>query len=79
MDPALAEVLNSFTTAFAVIAVFAALFVAVVDTTDPRKSEVPPSVPYLSVLGIIVFLFGRVIRYVFAGLLKRRRCASPVI
>ena len=67
MDPALAEVLNSFTTAFAVIAVFAALFVAVVDTTDPRKSEVPPSVLYLSVLGIIVFLFGRVIRYVFAG------------
>ena len=67
MDPALAEVLNSFTTAIAMIAVFAALFAAVVDTVDARKSEVRPSVPYLAALGIVVFLFGRGIRYVFAG------------
>lgn len=67
MDPAFAEVVNSLTTALAAIAVFAAFFAAVVDASDPHKAEVPPAVPYLAALGIFLFLFGRVIRYVFAG------------
>jgi hypothetical protein len=65
MDPAFAEVVNSLTTALAAIAV--AFFAAVVDASDPHTAEVPPAVPYLAALGIFLFLFGRVIRYVFAG------------
>jgi hypothetical protein len=67
MDPALAEVVSSIATALAATAVFAALFAAVVDTSDPHKAEVPPAVPYLAALGIIIFLAGRVLRYHFAG------------
>jgi len=67
MDPALAEVLNAFASALAAIAVFGALFAAVVDTSDPHKAEVLPGVPYLAAVGIIVFLAGRALRYLVAG------------
>jgi hypothetical protein len=67
MDPAFAKVLASFASALAAIAVFGALFAAVVDTSDPRKAEVPPGVPYLAALGIIIFLAGRALRYLAAG------------
>jgi hypothetical protein len=67
MDPAFAEVLSSFASALAAIAVFGALFAAIVDTSDPHKAEVPPVVPYLAALGIVIFLAGRAVRYLVAG------------
>jgi hypothetical protein len=41
--PALAEVLNAFASALAAIAVFGALFAAVVDTSDPQSHIWPLS------------------------------------
>jgi len=67
MDHALAEVLSSFASALAATAVFAALFAAVVETSDPKKAEISPAVPYLAALGIIIFLAGRALRYFVAG------------
>ena len=60
MDPALAEVLNWCATALAVIAVIGALSVAVVDASDPHKGKISPMV-----LGIILSLFGRVLRFLY--------------
>jgi ABC-type uncharacterized transport system permease subunit len=67
MDPALAEVLGSFAYALAAMAVFAALLTAIVNASVSRKAEISPVVPYLAALGITLFIFGRLIEYVFAG------------
>lgn len=65
MDPRFVDVLSSCATALAVIVVLGALFVAVVDASDSHRTEVPASVVYLAALGIILFLLGHDLRYVF--------------
>jgi uncharacterized membrane protein len=65
MDPAFIDMLSSCATALAVVVVLGALFVAVLDASDSHKAEVPSSVVYLAALGIILFLLGHDLRYLF--------------
>jgi di/tricarboxylate transporter len=65
MDPQSAKFFDSLATAFAVIAVFVALATAVIETGKDRG--VPVTVSFLAGGGIIMFVFGRVLRYHFAG------------
>jgi hypothetical protein len=67
MDRTLAEVLSWCATALAVIAVMGALSVAVVDASDPHKGKISAAVVNLAVLGIILSLFGRLLRYLHVG------------
>ena len=67
MDRTLAEVLSWCATALAVIAVMSALSVAVVDASDPHKGKISAAVVNLAVLGIILSLFGRLLRYLHVG------------
>jgi hypothetical protein len=38
-----------------------------VDASDPHKGKISPAVVDLAVLGIILSLFGRVLRFLYAG------------
>ena len=67
MDRALAEVRSWCATALAVIALMGALSVAVVDASDPHKGKISPAVVNLAVPGIILSLFGRVLRFLYVG------------
>jgi len=67
MEPASAELLDSLANALAAIAVFGALFAAVIGSSDPKIAEVPPGAVRLVLVGVIIFLGGRAIRYHFAG------------
>jgi hypothetical protein len=67
MDRAFAEILSWGAFALAVIAVTGALSVAVVDESDPQKGKISPAVVNLAVLGIILFLFGRVLQFLYVG------------
>jgi hypothetical protein len=53
--------------ALAVIAVTGALSVAVVAASDPHKGKISAAVVNLAVLGIILSLFGRVLRFLYIG------------
>jgi hypothetical protein len=67
MEPELAELFDSFATILAAFAVFAALFAAIIGSCDPKVAEVPGAVPFLALFGIVVFIFGRAVRYHFLG------------
>ena len=67
MEPASAELLDGAATVFAVTAVFGALFAAVIGSSERKGAEVPPGAVRLALLGVIIFLGGRAIRYHFAG------------
>jgi hypothetical protein len=67
MDRALAEILSWGATALAVIAVTGALSFAVVDESDPNKGKISPAAVNLAVLGIILFFFGRVLRFLYVS------------
>jgi hypothetical protein len=67
MDRVLADVLGWCATAFAVVAVMGALSVAVVEASDPHKGKISPAVVNLAVFGIILSLFGRILRYLHIG------------
>ena len=67
MDRARAEVRSWCATALAVIALMGALSVAVVDASDPHKGKISPAVVNLAVPGIILSLFGRVLRFLYVG------------
>jgi len=59
----IAEVVNSVADILAVIAVFGGLLAAVIETNNPRVSA---AAPILAATGVIIFLVGNVLRYVFA-------------
>ena len=59
----LAETVNSVANLLAVTAVFGGLLAAVVETNNPRVSA---AAPILAAVGVIIFLVGNVLRYVFA-------------
>jgi len=67
MERELAELFDYFATLLAAFAVFAALFVAIIGSRDPKVAEVPGSVLFLALFGIVVFLVGRAVRYHFLG------------
>jgi hypothetical protein len=62
-----AEVLVWFADALAVIAVFGALAL-IIESGDHDKAGVPTAAPILAVVGVIIFLAGNILRYVFAAL-----------
>jgi hypothetical protein len=62
------EVASSFANALAIIAVFGALIALVVESGDHTKADVPTTAPILAALGVIIFLAGNILRYVFAAL-----------
>jgi hypothetical protein len=64
----LPEVFGWFANVLAVIAVFGALIVVIIESRDHNKAEVPLSAPILAAVGVIVFLVGNVFRYVLAVL-----------
>jgi len=45
------------------IVVVLALAPAIVGSCNPKVAEVPRAVPFLALFGIIVFIFGRAVRY----------------
>jgi hypothetical protein len=61
----IAEGVNSVANVLAVIAVFGGLFAGVVETNNPRMSA---AAPILAAAGVIIFLVGNVLRYVFASI-----------
>jgi hypothetical protein len=63
----LPEVLSWFANALAVIAVFGALIVVVLESRDRNKADVPTIAPILAAVGVIIFLVGNVLRYVLAA------------
>jgi len=67
MEPELAKLFDYFATALAAFAIFAAFFVAILGSSDPKVAEVPGTVPFLAFFGIAVFIFGRAVRYHFVG------------
>jgi hypothetical protein len=67
MDPASAEVVSSIATALAITAVFGALFAAVLEAGATGNVTVKTAVPYIAILGVVIFLAGRALRYHFAG------------
>jgi hypothetical protein len=62
------EVLSWFADALAVIAVFGALVALIIESGDHDKAGVPTAAPVLAVVGVIIFLAGNILRYVFAAL-----------
>jgi len=67
MEPASAELLDGAATVFAATAVFGVLFAAVIGSSERKGAQVPPGAVRLALLGVIIFLGGRAIRYHFAG------------
>jgi hypothetical protein len=63
----LPEVFGWFANALAVIAVFGALIIVVLESRDHNKADVPMTAPILAAVGVIVFLMGNVFRYVLAA------------
>jgi hypothetical protein len=67
-SPPFAEVLSWFADALAVIAVFGALVALIIESGDHDKVREPTAAPILAIVGVIIFLAGNVLRYVFAVL-----------
>ena len=63
----LAELFNLFATALAAFAIFAALYVAIIGSNDPKVAQVSWTAFFLTLFGIAVFIFGRAVRYHFVG------------
>ena len=61
-----AEVLGWFADALAVIAVFGALVALIIESGNHDKAGLPA--PILAVVGVIIFLAGNILRYVFVAL-----------
>jgi hypothetical protein len=61
------EVFGWFANILAVIAVFGALIVVILESRDHNKADVPLIAPALAAVGVIVFLMGNVFRYVLAA------------
>jgi hypothetical protein len=64
----LPEVFSWFANVLAVIAVFGALIIVVLESRDHNKANVPTIAPILAAIGVIIFLVGNVFRYVLAVL-----------
>jgi hypothetical protein len=65
MDPKSAEFFYSLAVGFAAFAGAAALFLALKEYS--KSATVSADTAYIAGLGIIIYLFGRVVRYHFAG------------
>jgi len=63
----LAELFNFAATALSAFAVFAALFLAIMGSNNPKVKKVPWAAMFLVFFGVAVFIFGRVVRYYFVG------------
>ena len=62
------EVISWFANALAVIAVFGALIIVILESRDHDKEGVPAIAPILAAVGVVIFLVGNVLRYVLAAL-----------
>jgi hypothetical protein len=62
----LPEVISWFGNALAVIVVFGALIIVVLESRDHDKAKVPTIAPILAAAGVIIFLVGNVLRYILA-------------
>jgi hypothetical protein len=67
MESELPELFDFSATALAAFAVFAGLFLAITQSSDPKVAEVPWASTFLAFFGIAVFIFGRAVRYQFLG------------
>jgi H+/Cl- antiporter ClcA len=63
-----AEVFGWFANALAVVAVFGALVALIIESGNHHKEGEPKAAPILAVVGVIIFLAGNILRYVFAAL-----------
>jgi hypothetical protein len=63
-----AEVIGWIADALAVIAVFGALIILIIESGEHDKAREPKAAPILAVVGVIIFLAGNILRYVFAAL-----------
>ena len=63
----LAELFNFAATALAAFAAFAALFLAIIGSINPKVGQVPWAAMFLVLFGAAVFIFGRAVRYYFVG------------
>jgi hypothetical protein len=63
-----AEILGWIADALAVIAVFGALVALIIESGDHDKASEPTAAPILAIVGVIIFLAGNILRYIFATL-----------
>jgi hypothetical protein len=63
----LAELFDFSATALAAFAGFAGLYLAILGSGDPKVAKVPSATLFLVLFGIAVFVFGRAVKYFFAG------------
>jgi hypothetical protein len=63
----LAALFNFFATSLAAFAAFAALFLAIMGSNNPKVGKVPGTAMFLVLFGLAVFIFERAVRYSFVG------------
>jgi Na+/citrate or Na+/malate symporter len=63
----LAAIFDLSATTLAAFAVFAGLYLAIIGSSDPKVAKVPGAALFLVLFGTAVFVFGRAVKYHFAG------------